>query len=557
MAAINPGPIQQKPTQAQQDATTTQNATGGIYKVGDNGQAPKGLKAGDQVVTGGGTYTINSVNADGSYSSSLTNKDQTTGNYAGSYSSLPVATASKNYNAQTDYQALIEQALAAGDNGAAAYYEDQRNKKIAGEGDMKHAPTNYYSQYLGQVTPARAAQLENGYVARTMEERLADKPLSQIRAEELTNQWAAAAGQQAEAKIDYGVKRGVNELQRAQEDAQPQFQQQRNQTDIDAARAKDNSALYSEVRGDKGGIGKAQYDAIQAAALKNHQTINAAQTKLATDTARQIADLRAQGEFDKADALLQIAQQQLQQMISLEQWGATYTMSRVELEEELRRAEQNYQIQRAQLTGVFEGNPTFSAAQYQEGKASDVAKMLLSAGIVPSDSQLAAMGMTADQARQLAQIYAAQRSFSSGGSGGGRGRGSGGGGGGDDDDEGATPTTYTPTGAGKNTAKDSAAYRLTGGAKDTSYLSEYQTLASAERYWSSLESMSNGGSSTASMLATVKGWEAQGKIDQRTAAEMITSYNLNRSSGNSKSGNSSGSKKKGSQDKMTDGRSKK
>lgn len=555
MAAINPGPIQQKPTQAQQDATTTQAAAGGVYKVGDNGQAPKGLKAGDQVVTGGGTYTINSVNADGTYSSSLTNRDQTTGNYTGSYSAAPGATApattSGGYNPNVDYQALINQAAAAGDNGAAAFYESLRNQKIAAEG-LNVPQTSTYSQWLGQISAARQAQLANGYVERSIADRLADTPLQQIRAQEFTNQWADAAKQQAQNQIDYGVQKAVTDLERARDDAAPQFQQQRNQTEIDAARARDNSALYSEVRGDKGGIGKAQYDAIQAAALKNHQTINTAQVKLATDTARQIADLRAQGEFDKADALLKIAQQQLQQMISLEQWGASYTMSAVELEENLRRAEQNYQIQKAQLTGVFEGNPTFSATQYQEGKASDVAKMLLSAGIVPSDSQLAAMGMTADQARQLAQIYAAQ-SFSSGGSGGGRGRGSGGGGGGGGGDgagDGAVPTAYTPTGAGKNTAQDSAAYRLTGGKTDTSNLSEYQTLASAEKYWSSLDQLANSGMSTANMLATVKGWEAQGKIDQRTAAEMITSYNLNRTSG-------SGTKQNGSRDKLTDGRNKK
>lgn len=549
-------------TQAQQDATTTQTATGGIYKVGDNGQAPKGLKAGDQVVTGGGTYTINSVNADGTYSSSLTNKDQTTGNYTGAYTATPTAAAAPTtqlpYNPNADYQALINQAVAAGDN-PAAYYENQRNLKILGQG-LDASQTNIYSQWLGQISAARQAQLENGYTERSLVDRLSETPLQQQRMQDLTNQWADAAGKQAESKIDYGVEKGVNDLERAKEDAAEQFQTQRNQTDIDAARARDNSALYSEARGDKGGIGKAQYDQIQAAALKNKQVINSAQTKLATDTARQIADLRAQGEFDKADALLQIAQQQLQQMISLEQWGATYSMSLVELEEELRRAEQNYQIQKAQLTGVFEGSPTFSATQYEEGKLMTVAQMLLQAGIVPSDAQLAAMGMTVDEAQKLAQVYAMQRSFSSGGSGGGRGSGGRGGGGGDGSDgSDSTGSTgnYAPTGAGKTTAKDSAAYRLTGGAKDTSYLSEYQTLASAERYWSSLESMSNGGSSTSSMLATVKGWEAQGKIDQRTAAEMITSYNLNRSSGNSKSGNSSGSKKKGSQDKMTDGRSKK
>ena len=40
-----------------------------IVKVGADGKAPKGLKAGDKVVTAGGTYTIQQVNKDGSYKS--------------------------------------------------------------------------------------------------------------------------------------------------------------------------------------------------------------------------------------------------------------------------------------------------------------------------------------------------------------------------------------------------------------------------------------------------------------------------------------------------------
>ena len=38
-----------------------------LYRVQSNGKAPTGLQAGDEVVTGGGTYRILGVNADGSY----------------------------------------------------------------------------------------------------------------------------------------------------------------------------------------------------------------------------------------------------------------------------------------------------------------------------------------------------------------------------------------------------------------------------------------------------------------------------------------------------------
>lgn len=61
------------------------------YKVQDNGKAPAGLKTNDLVVTGGGTYQITGVNADGSYKSKLVNDKQTTNNYQGQYTSAPTA----------------------------------------------------------------------------------------------------------------------------------------------------------------------------------------------------------------------------------------------------------------------------------------------------------------------------------------------------------------------------------------------------------------------------------------------------------------------------------
>lgn len=60
-----------------------------LYRVQGNGKAPAGLQVGDEVVTGGGTYRILGVNADGSYRSSLSNKYQTIYNYRGSYGTAP------------------------------------------------------------------------------------------------------------------------------------------------------------------------------------------------------------------------------------------------------------------------------------------------------------------------------------------------------------------------------------------------------------------------------------------------------------------------------------
>ena len=120
----------------------------------------------------------------------------------------------------------------------------------------------------------------------------------------LLEEWKKAAAEQANGQIDYAVAQAITELERALEDAQPAFREAAEAVSREEAQALDNSALYAELRGDKGGIGQSQYNEIQAAAAQNRLAIQQAQTKLATDTARQIADLRAQGEFEKVRVML-------------------------------------------------------------------------------------------------------------------------------------------------------------------------------------------------------------------------------------------------------------
>ena len=156
-----------------------------VLKVNADGKAPSGAKVGDEIVTGGGTYRITGVNADGSYVSELSNKNQTTASYSGSYdqpggskssgskssgskssgssksgskssgqiggsSSVSVSNQPLNYDAGTDYMALIERAIAQGDYAAADRYEQQRNAKIAGEGLDAQPTYSNYAQYLQQ-----------------------------------------------------------------------------------------------------------------------------------------------------------------------------------------------------------------------------------------------------------------------------------------------------------------------------------------------------------------------------------------------------------------------
>lgn len=211
--------------------------------------------------------------------------------------------------------------------------------------------------------------------------------------------WLAAAQQQQSNTIDYATQKAVTELERAKEDAELQFKEQRSQIDINEAKAKDNQALYAERRGDKGGIGAAQYDAIMNTAAQNRLAVSQAQQKLATDTARQISDLRVQGEFEKADALLQLSQQYLSQLVSMEQWAAEYGLSVQQFNASLQQWQAEHDLAVSDVTGYYNGAPTLAYQETQRNQLASAGETLLAAGIMPSESQLTALGMTASQAQ--------------------------------------------------------------------------------------------------------------------------------------------------------------
>ena len=151
---------------------------------------------------------------------------------------------------------------------------------------------------------------------------------------------------QASQQVDYSVQKGVADLERAQADAQQQFAQQQRQVNIQTAQARDRQALYAAARGDRGGITARQYDSIGNVAANNRMLIEQQRQKLATDTARQIADLRAQGEFEKANNILQITQQRLAQLWELQQYEDQQAQIQKEFEYQQAQdklAQENYQ----------------------------------------------------------------------------------------------------------------------------------------------------------------------------------------------------------------------
>ena len=410
----------QPTAQQKQNASTTQEAKGGIYQVQPNGQAPKGLKVGDQVVTGGGTYTITGVNADGTYTSKLTNADQKTSNYTGQYSQVGGTTSqpsqpqrTQGYDPNVDYEAELAKAVAAGDLEAAAIIENARNTKIdaMGLGD-KYGKTYQFAAYLNGADPTRAAQLISGYTTAPI--KFPEVNGGSYR--DILEQWRQSSIDQQNAQIDYATQLGITEAQRAEADAQPEFDKRLKQLDSDTARAMANSAFYAEARGDRGGIGQSQYNEVQAQALANKQAIQAERTKLATDTARTIADLRAKGEFEKADALLTANQEHLARLFELEQWLVNVGMSKAEFDQAKQQADLQHQLQVANITGEFDGQPTWSARKYDQETAAGIVNSLINAGLQPGEDLLKAAGLDAyssDIARLVSQMSVA--SYGSGG----------------------------------------------------------------------------------------------------------------------------------------------
>ena len=158
-----------------------------LYRVQGNGKAPAGLQAGDEVVTGGGTYRILGVNADGSYRSSLSNKYQTIYNYRGSYgtaSAGQTSTAQPQLPAYTpsgaagEAKAALDRVLAEKPGGYTSRWDgeldslyDQIANQKAFSYDLGADPM--YRQYREQYqsagrlamenTMGRAASLTGGY----------------------------------------------------------------------------------------------------------------------------------------------------------------------------------------------------------------------------------------------------------------------------------------------------------------------------------------------------------------------------------------------------------
>lgn len=113
---------------------------------------------------------------------------------------------------------------------------------------------------------------------------------------------------QSMARINRQTLQAERQKRLQQKEQEEQLQSQRNEIAVDEARALDNEALSSALLGEKGGMQQARQKEIRTIAAKNRRVVNEAQKRLAEDTARATEQLRAAGEFEKAEALLDLNQ---------------------------------------------------------------------------------------------------------------------------------------------------------------------------------------------------------------------------------------------------------
>ena len=444
--------------------------------------------------------------------------------------------AKKNYNGvefddSVDYAALMDQAAAAGNNERAAVLERKRNAKIQ-SGGMDYETTNQYAQYLPKVDTPYDTQTD---YASLMEKAAASGDYtSAARYEKLLNAKIKGEGLDYETSDYYSKYLPENRYaydpskndayQRANDQATAIYDKIMNRGEFSYDVNKDK--LYQQYRDLYAQMGRgAMEDTMgQAAALTGgygstysqnagQQAYNAYLQKLNevvpelynaaynryNQEGQDLMNLYSMARSN-ADSAYERDYNQWYNRLQLERGDEDTTYNRQQTEEQKKLAQEETDYERKQNAW------------------SRLSSLITTTGYQPSNEELAAAGMSANEAAYLRQYYQQQKaaaSNKSGGSGGGSRR----------SGSGVSPTQapQTDTEVRKNSA---AASRLTGGAEDISYLNDYTTLAEYEKWWSELDRQSNGGMSKSGLRALINKWEQEGKISEQAANEMYVSYRL-------------------------------
>lgn len=444
--------------------------------------------------------------------------------------------AKKNYNGvefddSVDYATLMDQAAAAGNNEKAAVLERKRNAKIQ-SGGMDYETTNQYAQYLPKVDTPYDTQTD---YASLMEKAAASGDYtSAARYEKLRNAKIKGEGLDYETSDYYSKYLPENRYtydpskndayQRANDQATAIYDKIMNRGEFTFDLNKDK--LYQQYRDLYAQMGRgAMEDTMgQAAALTGgygstysqnagQQAYNAYLQKL-NEVVPELYNAAYNRYNQEGQNLMNLYSMARSNADSAYERDYNQWYNRLQLE----RSDEDTAYNRQQTEEQKKLTQEETDYERKQNAWSRLSSLITTTGYQPSDEELAAAGMSANEAAYLRQYYQQQKaaaSNKSGGSGGGSRRSGSGGS--------PTQATQTDTEVRKNSA---AASRLTGGAEDISYLSDYTTLAEYEKWWSELDRQSNGGMSKSGLRALINKWEQEGKISEQAANEMYVSYRL-------------------------------
>ena len=289
-------------------------------------------------------------------------------------------------------------------------------------------------------------------------------------AEAITKQYADAVAESQKA-TDANVASGQENLDAISQRGDTAYQETFNAVKQDYKDAKAVQSGIEQNNGNRQQIGQSQYGIAENSYDQQRASIEAARAQLEKDVARQVADLKAQGEYAKADAALQAAQQRFQQLYADALRVDTNLRSNYEYQTGLQR--EDAAIQREQ-------DNSDTAWLRKMGEA------LMAKGVTPPDNMLAAMSIDSSAAQQYINAVVGAYAGYVGGGGGGGGRQSGSPSGSPSDDTPVGTPTPTPTKT-PTTQTNSTGY--TGGkAYSNAVASQVYSLA-ASGNWSKAQSV--------------------------------------------------------------------
>lgn len=427
------------------------------------------------------------------------------------------------YDTKTDYSKLMQEDLAIGDYTSLNKHEGQRNAKIADQG-LNYAQTHEYDQYNPAVRYTYDPSTNADY---TKYQKQADKAYNKVASATGYDPTKNAEYTQYQGQMSDLFNRFMNQKKFSYDpQSDPLYQQYAQQyTTLGRQAMIDTQA---QAAGLTGGYGNTYAQGVGQQAYQNYlMRLN--------DVIPELYSL-AYNQYRDDQNLLQ-NQYQMARDASDTQWDRgyqlysdqydrnmdAYQLARDMADTSYDRGYNNWstrlQYEKADEDTAWERrmyNDETAYSHQQDARANVLA--IIDRGGTPSKAELAAAGMTLNDAKEMLQYVRASFKSGSGGSGsggGGRGRsgrsyrGGSGGSGYSPASEASTNTNQKIVDSFANTLEQSQKERETG-------------------YWTQLGGYANSGRSKSDLLAMVKGWENSGQISSEVAARMIYTYGLDK-----------------------------